>query len=333
MRNQKTTGFSKHGLLIIDDTGVLKPYATKTEDVAYQHCPILQEETLCNIAVASAFSVNNRYIPLNLKFYKTEKEFLLGKDDPEFRSKFDFAKELIDDALNRQIPFRYVVFDSWYASVDVLNFVHERKLKFISEIKSDRKFYFTNPQTRRGYFMQQDELVTLIRKHLWHKVRVFKHRQEQLTVYSFESRLKKTHFPVRIFVVLSSQPYKDNSDVRIIISNDLSLSPKKAVFTYLERWAIERLFRELKDSLYFDHYQVRCREKIMRYWMLCILIWTLLYWIKQNGHLYRSISSSLKAKGINECKQALLKLIIFSSYEALRKNNLIYIKKKRKRHF
>jgi len=333
LKNQRTTGFSKEGILIIDDTGVLKPYAAKTEGVAYQHCPIIKEEALCNVAVASAFSANGRYVPLNLKFYKTEKEFLLGKDDPDFRSKLDFAKELIDDALNRQVPFRYVVFDSWYASVDVLNFVQEKKLKFISEIKSDRKLYFVNPISRKGYFMQQDELVRLIRKHLWHKVRVFKHRGEQLNVYCFQSRLKKTHFPVNVFVVLSSLPCKDNSDVRIIISNDLNLSAKKAVLTYFERWAIERLFRELKDSLYFDHYQVRHKEKIMRYWMMVILIWTLLYWIRQNGYLYRSLSSSLKGKSINECKQALLKLILFSSYEVLRKNNLSYINKKRKKRF
>jgi hypothetical protein len=59
----------------------------------------------------------------------------------------------------------------------------------------------------------------------------------------------------------------------------------------------------------------------MRYWSLVILAWTLIYWIRQNGYLYRSISASLKGKSINECKQALLKLVLFSSYQQLRKNN------------
>ena len=143
-------------------------------------------------------------------------------------------------------------------------------------------------------------------------------------MYSFKSRLKKTHFPVKVFVVMGKLSYKDNRDVRIIITNDLSLSCKEAVTTYFERWAIERLFRELKDSFYFDHYQVRHKLKIMRYWMMVILTWSLIYWIKQNGYLYRSISSSLKDHSINECKQVLLKLIIFSSYESLRKNGKFY---------
>ena len=41
LKNQRTTGFSKDGLLIIDDTGILKPYASQTEGAQYQHCPAL----------------------------------------------------------------------------------------------------------------------------------------------------------------------------------------------------------------------------------------------------------------------------------------------------
>jgi SRSO17 transposase len=316
LKSQRTTGFSKDGLLIIDDTGVLKPYAKNTEGVKYQHCPVLGEEALCNVAVASCFSVNKRYIPLGLKFYKTQDEFILGKDDPDFKSKLEFAKELISDALNKKIPFRYVLFDSWYSASDVLNFIHEQNLLFISEVKSDRRMYFRNPEAKKSYFMPQDELVSLIKKHLWHKVKTFRHRDELLSVYSFQSRLKSTDFPVKVFVVINTA----SGETRTIISNDVALSEKKALLTYFERWAIERIFRELKDSFYFDHYQVRHLLKIMRYWMLVIMAWSLLYWIKQNGYLYRSISSSLKGKSINECKQALLKLIIFSSYNTLRKN-------------
>jgi len=320
LRNQRTTGFSKNSVLIIDDTGVLKPYAANTEGARWQHCPLLGDQAVCNIGVASCLSANGRYAPLNVKFYKTESEFKLGKYDPEFRSKLDFAKELIQEAVDKNIPFDYCLFDSWYSSSDVLSFIHEKDLKFISEIKSDRKFYFKNPENQKGYFMQQDELVKLIRKHFWAKVRVFKHRGQLLSVYAFETRLKKTHFPVKIFAVLGSLSSSDNRDVRLIISNDLTLSYKKAVLRYLERWAIERLFREIKDSLAFDHYQVRHKLKIMRYWMIVLLVWSLLYWIRQNGYLYRSIASSLKGKSINECKQTLLKLILFSSYASLTKN-------------
>ena len=102
LKSQRTTGFSKDGVLIIDDTGVLKPYAQKTEGVAYQHCPILGTEALCNVAVASCYSVNDRYILLEVKFYKTESAFLMGKNDPDFKSKLELAKELIADAVDKK---------------------------------------------------------------------------------------------------------------------------------------------------------------------------------------------------------------------------------------
>ena len=62
LKSQRTTSFSKDGLLITDHTGVLKPYAKNTEGVKYQHCPVLGTEAYCNIAVVSCFSVNSRYI-------------------------------------------------------------------------------------------------------------------------------------------------------------------------------------------------------------------------------------------------------------------------------
>ena len=322
LKNQRTTGFAKDGLLIIDDTGILKPYAQATEGVSYQHCPVLGTEALCNVAVASCYSVNDRYIPLDLKFYRTESEFLMGKNDPDFKSKLELAQELIDDAQEKQVPFRYVVFDSWYSAADVLNSVQEKNLHFITEVKSDRKAFFVNPKTHKGYFANQDELVTLIKTHLWHKVKVIKNNGRSLAVYSYTSRLKSADFPVKVFVVFGNLNAKDNRDVRTIVTNDLDLSAEKAVLIYLQRWAIERLFRELKDSFYFYHYQVRHKLKIMRYWMMVFFAWTLLYWIRQNGYLYRAIATSLKGKSMNECKQALLKLVLFSSCQALRKNDI-----------
>ena len=92
---------------------------------------------------------------------------------------------------------------------------------------------------------------------------MIKNSGRSLAVYSFQSRLKSTDFPVKVFVVFGNLNAKDNRDVRTIVTNDLDLSAEKAVSTYLQRWAIERLFRELKDSFYFDHYQVRHKLKIM----------------------------------------------------------------------
>jgi SRSO17 transposase len=56
LRKQRTTGFSKNGVLAIDDTGSLKPYAKKTEGVSYQYCPSVRHEAYCNVAVVSCYA-------------------------------------------------------------------------------------------------------------------------------------------------------------------------------------------------------------------------------------------------------------------------------------
>ena len=70
--------------------------------------------------------------------------------------------------------------------------------------------------------------------------------------------------------------------IHILIANDLTLSCKKTAGVYMQRWGIERTFQELKNTFCFGRCQVRHKEKIMRYWMLCSLVFSLIYWIKLN---------------------------------------------------
>lgn len=319
LRKQRTTGFTKEGVLAIDDTGSLKPFAKKTEGVAYQHYPTLNQQAYCNVAVASCFVNAAKHIPLNFKFYKPQDEFKLGKYDDAFRSKLDFAKELFQEAVSQNIPFSYVLFDSWYSSSELLEYIHQNNRYFISEIKSDRKFSFRHPLLRKTVWLQEDELVKLIKKHFWDKTKIVGYKDALLPIYSFQTRLKGCSLPIAAFVVFDKLCEDDFKSIHILITNDCRLSYKKVVSTYMLRWGIEQMFRELKDSLYFDHYQVRHKEKIMRYWMLCALVFSLIYWVKLNGCLTKIINYS--PASFNDFKQALYKLILFTSYAYLSMNS------------
>ena len=318
LKRQRTTGFTKNGVLAIDDTGSVKPYAKKTEGVAYQHCPPLKGQGYCNIAVGSCFVKGSKHIPLNFKFYKTQDEFPLGKYDLEFKSKLDFAQEFVNEAIEQNIPFSYAVFDSWYSSADFIEFIAQKNRKFITEIKSDRKILFKHPVERKAIWLQQDELVKLIKIYFRHKTRVVRYKNTLLPVYSFQTRLKNSSLPIRAFIIFNKWSDDDSKSIHILIINDLKLAYKKVVGIYMQRWGIERAFQELKDSFYFDHYQVRHKEKIMRYWMLCTLVFSLIYWVKLNGCLTKVLNYSPGT--FNEFKQALYKLVQFSCYAYLSKN-------------
>jgi hypothetical protein len=320
LRKQRTTGFSKNGVLAIDDTGSLKPYAKKTEGVSYQYCPSVKHEAYCNVAVVSCYANAVKHIPLNLRFYKPEAEFMpLGKNDPDFKSKLDFAMELIEEAISSEIQFSHILFDSWYASCDMIDFIDGLGKKFISEVKSDRRLLLEHPVSKKEVWLRADELVTLIKKHLWHKTRMVNYTGRLVPVYALKVMVKDSQVKLKAFCIMGKWSPEDNKSCHILITNNLTLDHKKACALYRLRWGIEHAFQELKDSFYFDHYQVRHKEKIMRYWMLCLLVWTLIYWIKQNAYLHKTISCN--ASTCNDYKRALLTLIEFSSYAALRKND------------
>jgi len=321
LRKQRTTGFSKDGVLAIDDTGSLKPYAKKTEGVSYQYCPVIKEKAYCNVAVVSCYANPVKHIPLNLRFYKTEAEFICGKNDPDFKSKLDFAMELIEEAITLNIHFSHIVFDSWYGSCDMIDFIDTKGKKFISEVKSDRRLLVEHPLSKKKTWIRADELVKLINKHLRHKTRMVNYGGKLVPVYTLKVMVRDSSVKLKAFVIPGKWSEEDDKSCHILITNDLVLDYKKACALYSLRWGIEQAFQELKDSFYFDHYQVRHKEKIMRYWMLCLLVWSLIYWIRQNAYLHKIIS--VKASTCNEYKRGLLMLIEFSSYAALRKNDLL----------
>jgi len=129
-------------------------------------------------------------VPLNLRFYKPEAEFICGKNDPDFKSKLDFARELIEESITTDIPFSHIVFDSWYGSSDMINFIDEKGKKFISEVKSDRHLLVDHPVLKKKLWLQQDELVKLIKKHLWHKTRMVEYNGKLVPVYALSVKVK-----------------------------------------------------------------------------------------------------------------------------------------------
>jgi len=145
-----------------------------------------------------------------------------------------------------------------------------------------------HPIKRTKCCVKPDELVTLIKKHYLDKTKTVKYQttdgsEVSHITYSFEAKLKDCEVPINFVVILGKWNKDDVTDVHILITNQLNASAKTVITNYLLRWGIEHCFKELKDTFYFDHYQVRHIEKIERYWNLCLIAWTLTYWIKQNA--------------------------------------------------
>ena len=76
-------------------------------------------------------------------------------------------------------------------------------------------------------------------------------RKVSIPVYTFKSEFKDCHVPVKIVVLLGKwqEGDEEEKEYHILFSTDTSLHFDRIISTYLMRWGIEHLFRQLKDIL------------------------------------------------------------------------------------
>ncbi len=89
-------------------------------------------------------------------------------------------------------------------------------------------------------------------------------------VYRYEGNLSG----IENAVVLLSYPEKafgNPKALRAFISTNVSLSTQEILSCYVCRWPIEIFFRQCKNHLALDTYQIRSSKGIQRYWLLMSL--------------------------------------------------------------
>ena len=319
LQNQRTTKANKDGILAIDDTACPKPHALKTEGAQVQYCGCLGKKENANVAVASCFVSNTKHFPIDFKSYLP----ITTPNPKNFKSKLDLAKELIDDAVSKKIPFSSVVVDAWYTSTDLIEFTASKNLTLVAEVKINRSIFFTHPVTKQWRYLTGDKIIPLIKEFYPHKLKTAAIPQadgtdKNVLYYAFKSKLRDCSTEVQVIFLFDKWSDTDDKDAHILITTGLNMTVRSVILTYLLRWGIEESFRELKDTFCFDQYQVRHQEQIQKHWIMSFLAWTLAYWIKQNGCLSKILNEPPQT--IGECKQAVASLIIIDSSFLLSKN-------------
>ena len=56
----------------------------------------------------------------------------------QFRTKIDYAIDLVTSAIQHKLPFSVVLFDSWYLAEDFVKILRRRKKDWISILKKNR---------------------------------------------------------------------------------------------------------------------------------------------------------------------------------------------------
>lgn len=178
------------------------------------------------------------------------------------KSKIKIVQEIAQELPAPPFP-SFFLCDSWYTSADIIQAFIKKGFFTVGALKTNRILY------PAGYKMQVSELASYMKESMpsIHTVTVGKRKYK---VYRYEGPVNG----VGKAVVLLSYPenaFGEPSALRAFLCTNCTLSIEEILAIYIERWSIEVFFRESKQKLGFDQYQIRSSQGIKRFWLLMSL--------------------------------------------------------------
>ena len=227
---------SPDAALILDDTVEEKPDTDESELITwhFDHC---QNRTVKGINLLSAlYRSQDTSLPVAFELIKktervTDKKS--GKDKWQSpRTKNEYARDRIASVVRKQIPFRYVLADVWFSSVENMLFIKNKAKKdFLVPLKSNRRVALCEQDKKRGQWTTLSSLGF--------------DTDATLTLF-----LESVPFPVLVArQVLTNED--GSQSILYLASSDLSLSAASLSSIYQKRWKVEEYHKSLKSNASF----------------------------------------------------------------------------------
>ena len=177
-------------------------------------------------------------------------------------SKIDLVQNIARELLVPPV-MSYFLCDCWYISEKIINTFARKGFHTIGALKTNRMLY---PFGIRQKLSKFAALLSVTYAD-FHLVTV---KKQKYYVYRYGGKLNG----IENAVVLLSYPEKafgKPKALRAFLSTDVSLSTDEILSYYVCRWPIEVFFRQCKDKLALDSYQIRSAQEIRRYWLIMSL--------------------------------------------------------------
>jgi len=271
----KTKGvLSGKGWLLIDDTFSHKT-GKKIEAVGIFWDHTEKRHVLAhNIVTMEFVTRKGETYPLDFRLYL--KEDHCQDKNIQFKTKHELAHELVKYALGLGLEVQGVLFDSWYGSKEFLKFLRDNSLRWVTRLKSDRNIKI------RGRYVQISQFGADIPKTAFREIRI---RDDIYQVFSKAVDLKGVGL-VRILISYDNKEF--SGDPVYFATDQIRWEATRILKTYTKRSKIEAFFRDSKQNLGLEDYQLRNLWGIKRHWYLIFLAYSLLVsglvGITQNPH-------------------------------------------------
>ncbi len=292
MRQKLLPSQSGHSYLVIDDTlahktGKHMAGVGKFFDHS-KRCYTLAQDVLTTFLVQS-----NKHFPLDLSLYyqfKAKEELariqaqslsvwqqgdlsalqqhlvdLLDykRRRDRFRTKLVMAAELVDKAINRQLPFDTVLFDAWFLDKTLIAHIEKHDKAWIGGCKSDRIIFVARERLSVANFCRR------LPKKAYHTVSVGEEVYWAFTKVVQMSTLGQ----VRLLISFDNPDLK--GDPRYLVTRQLHWNATRILNDYDKRRQTEPFYRDEKHHLGFEDCQLRDEQGTMRHWYLDFLAYSL----------------------------------------------------------
>lgn len=270
--------------LIIDESGIPKK-GDQSAGVTRQYCGATGKIDNCQVGVFAALSCGALvsivkavlYLP---KSWVDDKKRLdkvaVPSECRNYKSKIDIALDLIIDIKKRlKIPFQWVVFDAFYGrDLGLLRELHRLSITFMAQIPESHHVFLTDfdlkiPQSKTTRGRPFTKLKpTRISLSVTHYVKRLKASDwKKLTVRTSSTGVLKAYFhriPVWLFDEKAAKKCKFTLLIRKEMNGDFSFHLtnstahlQRLAYMQAQRYFVERAFRDAKQELGMDQYQVR----------------------------------------------------------------------------
>lgn len=179
------------------------------------------------------------------------------------KSKIQIVQEIAEEIPEAPV-ISYFLCDSWYATAKVMDCFIRKGFYTIGALKTNRIIYPCGIRQKVSDFAlhlrKGDPNVNLVTV-----------GGREFYVYRYEGELNGI---MNAAVILSypKEAFGKRKALRVFISTNVGLTTQEILDTYICRWPVEVFFRQSKDKLALDKYQIRSQTGIQRYWLIMSLV-------------------------------------------------------------
>lgn len=224
---------STEGVMIVDDSIAEKPY-TDENDIICWHYDHSQQRNVKGINfVTSLYHSQGVSLPVGFELVRKTERYIDPKTGKEKRrsnrTKNEMYRDLMEQAVKNQIPFKYALNAIWFASAENMVFVKTTlKKEFVMPLKANRKVAMSVDAKQEGRYQSVDTLELEPIK--------------PVTVY-----LEGVDFAL----LLVKQVFTNgdgSTGILYLVTSDTTLDGNGITAIYQKRWNVEPYHKSLKQN-------------------------------------------------------------------------------------